>query len=240
MSRAFDPERDAERKRAKKAELDRKVQEFKDKLNRKALNCLLNDTTVEVDKALLVVEINKREYHFALKPMPVRLTHVTATQHECFVPNAAVALQAMDWCHDDHAGGAIVRCTLSRNNHTSEALAPLQFKLEGHLGWKHESDPTAVFLQGNGWTVRFQYTQGKDKGQLRLVDAEYDCNVGEATMRALTEQTTQAAIAANAVGTKRKAAAAASKEDSEQRKQIKLLSQPRVDGPVATNAPSPE
>lgn len=228
MSRAFDAAREAERKRKQKEETNRRVQEFQDKLSAKAMNCLVADSTTEVDKALLHVEIEGESFQFALKPTPVRLTHVSSSQHECFIPNASIAVQAMNWHHtvarndEQHgggkAGGPTVRCTIARNNRAPGATAPLKFAIEDELQWKVDDSTTThtaghqMFLAGSGWTIHFQYSYSTHDGKLRLLDAEYDTTIGEAFMRQLTEQTTQAAVAANAVGTKRKAAVEKAKE----------------------------
>ena len=222
--------------------MHRRLEAFRGQANNRALHCLNNDPTAHVvDKILLTIRVGQdgESYQFALKPMPVRLTYATnakSAQHECFIPNDAVPMQTIDWRHDpDHekknnesTGGTIVHCVVARNNRAPGAKAPLQFILEGTLKWKKEirtditpnTGGTVVYLQSKGWTLHFQYAQ--QDGKLRVVDIEYDTNVGEAEMMKLTEQTTHAAAVSNAQGTKRKTAVDEIKELKAQKKHIAL------------------
>lgn len=185
----------------KKAELQRRVEKYRERASEKALMTLLNDSesaSAAESIWLSVTVIGGREYSFALKPVPVKLTycatahHHQSVQQERYQPSALVPAQEISWAHTathmqpgHPAGGATVSCTVVRTNKARNAEAPLRQTAQGILRWQNH--PTRLCLQGNGWIFQFHYSQ--HDGKLRLVDAEYDTNMGEEAIRSMQQMT---------------------------------------------------
>lgn len=185
----------------KKAELQRRVEKYRERASEKALMTLLEDSesaSAAESIWLSVTVAGGREYSFALKPVPVKLTycatahHHQSVQQERYQPSALVPAQEISWAHTAvhmqpgrPAGGATVSCTVVRTNKARNAEAPLRQTAQGILRWQNH--PTRLCLQGNGWIFQFHYSQ--HDGKLRLVDAEYDTNMGEEAIRSMQQMT---------------------------------------------------
>lgn len=191
-------------RKTKQQELQGRIDAYRQRASEKALTLLSQSasTSSAAESIWLIVKIESKEYSFALKPVPVKLTYTSnhasnkhaSVQTERYRPSALVPMQDMQWHHGsshavpgDPAGGATLRCTIVRSNKANQhADTPLRSAVEGTPRWQQQ--PTRLRLQAQGWSLHFHYST-HDGGKLRLTDAEYDTEMGEAallSMRRLT------------------------------------------------------
>ena len=177
---------------SRKTELQERLDAYRQRASEKAMMSLLSDSTSSsaAESIWLTIGIEQKEYSFALKSAPVKLTYTTNTynrnasiQKERYQPSALVPMQDMQWQHSASSsiaeghptGGTPIRCTVVRSNKAKNAEAPIRVTVEGNLRWQQQ--PTRLSLQGQGWIFQFHYSLMD--GRLRLIDAEYDTEMGE-------------------------------------------------------------
>jgi len=169
----------------KKQALQARLDAYRQRASEKALISLLSESTVSsaAESIWLTLHIEAKEYSFALKSVPVKLTYTNnyasnkhaSVQTERYQPSALVPMQDMQWKHgssgtvEGHpAGGPPVRCTIVRSNKAKNADAPLRLVFEGTLRWQQQ--PTRLSLRAHGWCLHFHYSI-LDGGSLRLTRA---------------------------------------------------------------------
>ena len=195
----------------KKRELQQRLDAYRQRASEKAIISLLSDATSSsaAESIWLTIYIESKEYSYALKPVPVKLTYTNnlasnkhaSVQTERYQPSSLVPMQDMQWRHGSSGtaeghptGGPPVRCIIVRSNKAKNAEAALKLSVEGTLRWQQQ--PTRLSLQGQGWTFHFLYSALD--ARLRLSDAEYDTEMGEAAILSMHRLTTAS------TGTKRR------------------------------------